>query len=49
MRVVGFFICIKCLGFDTYEFEEVWDSKIVTISYFSLLEICVNYLVEIVQ
>ena len=34
-----FLICIKFLGFNTYEFKEVWDSKIVKISYFSLLEI----------
>ena len=44
-----FLICIKFLGFNTYEFEQVWDSKTVTISYFSLFEISVNYLVNFVQ
>ena len=43
-----FLICIKVLGFNTYEYEQVWDSKTATISYFSLLEISVNYLVDFV-
>ena len=43
-----FLICIKFLGFNTYESEQVWDSKTATISYFSLLEISVNYLVDFV-
>ena len=32
---ISYWECIKFLGFNTYEFKEIWDSKIVTISYFS--------------